>query len=148
MKMPTRLQDLHPLLNSARAELAQRLGRAPSASELAAEVGVSRDDLIVALNAAWFRESPPIDVCDRAHGDDLSLAEAVLAFDRAVAKLSNREALRQVLESLPVPERAAVLLRVFGSMTQTQIAGHLGVSQIQVSRLLAKSLGTIRDKVR
>lgn len=146
--MPTRLKDLHPLLAVASADLSQRLGRAPSVSELAAELAVSREDVVVALNAAWSCEPSPVDGCERAHHDDPRLSAAVAAFDKGLEKLGNRDAVREVLADLSEPGRVAVLLRLSGAMTQSQIAGYLGVSRIQVSGLLAESLRTMREHVR
>ena len=148
MKAQAQSEDLHWLLDLASAELSRRRGRAPSASELAAELGVGREDVIAALIAAWSCESPPTDRSGRAGGDDLRLLEALAAFDRDLEKLSDREAVRQVLSGLPESERVAVLLRFFGAMTQTQIARYLGVSQMQVTGLLAASLGRLRDCMR
>ena len=59
----------------------------------------------------------------------------------------NREALRPLLEGLPERERTVLVLRFFDSMTQTQIAERVGISQMHVSRLLAKSLTRLRDEL-
>ena len=58
-----------------------------------------------------------------------------------------REALRPLLEALPERERMVLVLRFFESMTQTQIAERVGISQMHVSRLLAKSLARLRDQL-
>ena len=54
---------------------------------------------------------------------------------------------REVLEALPERERMVLILRFFESMTQTQIAERIGISQMHVSRLLAKSLARLRDQL-
>ena len=62
-------------------------------------------------------------------------------------QIENREALRPLLEALPERERTVLVLRFFESLTQTQIAERVGISQMHVSRLLAKSLTRLRDQL-
>ena len=62
-------------------------------------------------------------------------------------QIENREALRPLLAALPERERTVLLLRFFESLTQTQIAERVGISQMHVSRLLAKSLARLRDQL-
>jgi RNA polymerase sigma-B factor len=68
-------------------------------------------------------------------------------FDADLERIENREALRPLLEGLPERERTVLVLRFFDSMTQTQIAERVGISQMHVSRLLAKSLARLRDEL-
>nr|MDT0524827.1 sigma-70 family RNA polymerase sigma factor [Streptomyces sp. DSM 41633] len=67
--------------------------------------------------------------------------------DTGLDQIDNRETLRPLLAQLPERERTVLLLRFFESMTQTQIAERVGVSQMHVSRLLAKSLARLRDQL-
>jgi RNA polymerase sigma-B factor len=60
--------------------------------------------------------------------------------------ITNREALRVVLAALPKREREVLHMRFFESMSQSQIAGRIGVSQMQVSRILANTLQCLRDQ--
>lgn len=66
---------------------------------------------------------------------------------RVLTRIENREVLRPLLEALPERERTVLVLRFFDSMTQTQIAERVGISQMHVSRLLAKSLARLRDQL-
>lgn len=86
------------------------------------------------------RSSPQTD-------DGLTLAETLGEYDAALDEVENNEALRPLLEALPERERSIVMLRFFGNMTQTQIAERVGVSQMHVSRLLAKTLAQLRDQL-
>jgi RNA polymerase sigma-B factor len=61
--------------------------------------------------------------------------------------LEDRHTLRPLLDTLPERERTIVMLRFFGEMTQTQIAQEVGISQMHVSRLLARSLTQLRAGV-
>jgi RNA polymerase sigma-B factor len=72
------------------------------------------------------------------------LSERVGAYDSALERVELHEALIPLLARLPVREQRILQLRFFGEMTQTQIAERLGISQMQVSRLLAATLRTLR----
>ena len=139
--VPHRLQTLYPLLSVATAELSTRLGRAPNASELAAELGLCREYVIAALIEVWHDDTPSTDSC---RGEDHRLAAAVPAFGTGVEAFDNGEWSQRLIADLPRYARAVVLMRFGGAMTQTQIAERLGVSQLCVSRLLATALDRVR----
>jgi RNA polymerase sigma-B factor len=67
--------------------------------------------------------------------------------DAGLDRIEDRESLRPLLDALPERERMVLVLRFFESMTQTQIAERVGISQMHVSRLLAKSLTRLRDQL-
>jgi RNA polymerase sigma-B factor len=64
--------------------------------------------------------------------------------DEELERVEYRHALRPLLEELPERERTILMLRFFGEMTQTQIAERIGISQMQVSRLLSRTLTQLR----
>jgi RNA polymerase sigma-B factor len=144
VKVPRRLKELHLRLGGATAELSQRLGRAPTPSELAAELDMDRAEIVEGLVAGSSYNTLSIDSGGGSE-DAPALADTLGDVDLALDQIENREALRPLLESLPDRERAVVVLRFFESMTQTQIAERIGVSQMHVSRLLARALGRLRD---
>ena len=148
MTAPPQRQDLYPQLNAASAELARRLGRAPNASELAAELGLNREDVIVGLTTGWHYEAPSNGGGDCGDCGEPRRAEAAAAFEKRLEESGKAEMFRRLLAGLPRCERAVVLMRFSGAMTQTQIAAQLGIPQPQVSRLLANSLRRMRDQVR
>jgi RNA polymerase sigma-B factor len=76
-----------------------------------------------------------------------AIADTLGDVDTNLDRIENREALRPLLEALPERERTVLILRFFESMTQTQIAERVGISQMHVSRLLAKSLARLRDQL-
>jgi RNA polymerase sigma-B factor len=127
VKVPRRLKELHLRLGAATADLSQRLGRAPTASELAAELDMDR-------GGSGTEDAPAI-------------ADTLGDVDLGLDQIENREALRPLLAALPERERTVLLLRFFESLTQTQIAERVGISQMHVSRLLAKSLARLRDQL-
>lgn len=148
LKVPRRLKELHVRLSAATAELSQRLGRAPTASELAAELGMDRDEVVEGLVAGTAYNTVSIDV-GASVGDEgvPAIIETLGGADLNLDRIENREALRPLLAVLPERERTVLRLRFFESMTQTQIAERIGVSQMHVSRLLAKALARLRDQL-
>ncbi|MGV0625443.1 RNA polymerase sigma factor SigF [Mycolicibacter minnesotensis] len=148
VKVPRRLKELHLRLGVATAELSQRLGRAPTASELARELELAHDEVVEGLVAGSSYNTLSIDSGSNAAEDDVrSIADTLGAADAGMDRIEDRETLQPLLSALPERERTVVMLRFFESMTQTQIAERIGISQMHVSRLLAKSLAKLREQL-
>ncbi|KZS64864.1 RNA polymerase subunit sigma [Mycobacterium kansasii] len=148
VKVPRRLKELHLRLGTATAELSQRLGRAPTATELAAELGMDRGEVVEGLVAGSSYNTLSIDSGGGNEDDDArAIADTLGDIDAGLDRIEDRESLRPLLEALPERERTVLILRFFESMTQTQIAERVGISQMHVSRLLAKSLARLRDQL-
>ncbi|MGV0779654.1 RNA polymerase sigma factor SigF [Mycolicibacterium peregrinum] len=147
VKVPRRLKELHLRLGTATAELSQRLGRAPTASELAEELDMDREEVIEGLVAGSSYNTLSIDSGGGGDEDAPAIVDTLGDLDDGLDQIDNRETLRPLLAQLPERERTVLLLRFFESMTQTQIAERVGVSQMHVSRLLAKSLARLRDQL-
>lgn len=146
VKVPRRLKELHLRLGAATAELSQRLGRAPTATELAAELEMDRAEVVEGLVAGSSYNTLSID--SGSEDDDArAIADTLGDMDAGLDRIEDRESLRPLLEALPERERTVLVLRFFDSMTQTQIAERVGISQMHVSRLLAKSLARLRDQL-
>ena len=148
VKVPRRLKELHLRLGAATADLSQRLGRAPTATELAAELDMDRDEVVEGLVAGSSYNTLSIDSGGAAATrmrlrSPTRSATSISSLDQ----IENREALRPLLAALPERERTVLVLRFFESLTQTQIAERVGISQMHVSRLLAKSLTRLRDQL-
>ncbi len=148
LKVPRRLKELHVRLGGATAELSQKLGRAPTASELAADLGMNREDVVEGLVAGSSYNTLSIDSGGSGSDEGApALVETLGDVDTSLERIENREALRPLLAALPERERTVLMLRFFESMTQTQIAERIGISQMHVSRLLARSLARLRDQL-
>ena len=147
VKVPRRLKELHLRLGTATAELSQRLGRAPTASELAEELEMDRDEVVEGLVAGSSYNTLSIDSGSGGDDEAPAIADTLGDVDLALDQIENREALRPLLESLSERERTVLVLRFFENMTQTQIAERVGVSQMHVSRLLARALARLRDQL-
>ncbi|HYB39843.1 MAG TPA: RNA polymerase sigma factor SigF [Mycobacterium sp.] len=149
VKVPRRLKELHLRLGTATADLSQRLGRAPTASELAEELDMDRAEVVEGLVAGSSYKTLSIDSGGVGDDDDdaRAIADTLGDVDAGLERIEDREALRPLLDALPERERTVLVLRFFQSMTQTQIAERVGISQMHVSRLLAKSLARLRDQL-
>lgn len=148
VKVPRRLKELHLRLGAATAELSQRLGRAPTATELAHELEISRDEVVEGLVAGSSYNTLSIDSGGASDEDDVrSIVDTLGDVDAGMVRIDDREALRPLFNALSERERAVLVLRFFGSMTQTQIAQRVGISQMHVSRLLARSLARLREQL-
>ena len=147
--VPRRLRELHVQISCATSDLAQKLGRAPTAGELSVVLEVPREEIIECLVAG---DAYRLDSLDAPRGADDSgsprlVSDSVGALDPQIEHITNREALRVLLATLPERERDVLRMRFFESMTQSQIAERIGVSQMQVSRILASTLRCLRDKL-
>jgi RNA polymerase sigma-B factor len=147
IRVPRRLQELRISLGQATAELSQKSGRAPTVHELAEHLGISEDDVIEGLEGAQAYSTTSLD----AHGgsddgdESPSLADRLGGDDLDLEAVEYRESLKPLLAALPSRERRILALRFFHGMTQSEIAAEVGISQMHVSRLLAKSLATLRE---
>jgi len=147
VRVPRRMKELHSALGRATADLSQRLGRAPSPSELAEELGIGHEEVLEGLVAGNAYQTVSVDRSAPHTDDGLTLADTLGEYDAALDDVDNHEALRPLLDALPTRERTIVVLRFFGNRTQTQIAEQVGVSQMHVSRLLAKTLAHLREQL-
>ncbi|HXV93184.1 MAG TPA: SigB/SigF/SigG family RNA polymerase sigma factor [Pseudonocardia sp.] len=147
MRVPRRLKDLHVSINGAVSDLSQRLGRAPRPSEIADHLGVPVSDVLEGLEAAEAYRSSSLDEMLSSEQGSATVGELVGAADAELERVDYRQALRPLLAELAPRERTIVLLRFFGSMTQTQIAEEVGISQMHVSRLLAQTLDRLRRRL-
>jgi RNA polymerase sigma-B factor len=141
VRVSRRLKDLSVAINQALGPLAQALGRPPRPSELAAQLGVGVDEVVEALAAQDSRHASSLDALldpETGHGDRFGSPDAHLDH------VEDLHALRPLIGDLPERERTILLLRFFGNCTQTQIADRLGISQMHVSRLLARTLRQLR----
>ncbi len=147
MRVPRRLKDMHVSINGVVSELSQRLGRAPRPSEIAEHLGVPVADVLEGLEAAEAYRSSSLDEMLSSEQGSATVGDLVGAADAELDRVDYRQALRPVLAELAPRERTIVMLRFFGSMTQTQIADQVGISQMHVSRLLAQTMDRLRSKL-
>ena len=149
MRVPRRLRELHVQISRTTSDLAQKLGRAPTAGELSRVLEVPREEIVECLIAgdAYRLESLDAPLSADGSGKPRLVADAAGGIDPQIEHITNREAVRVLVAALPQRERQVLHMRFFESMTQSQIAERIGVSQMQVSRILANTLRRLRDQL-
>ncbi|WP_225448539.1 RNA polymerase sigma factor SigF [Streptacidiphilus sp. P02-A3a] len=145
VRVPRRLQELRLSLTRAGDELAQRLDRSPTVAELAAALGVSEEDVVEGLAVGNAYTASSLDTAPTDEDGEGPLAERLGYEDAAMEGVEYRESLKPLLARLPARERRIIMLRFFGNMTQSQIGEEIGISQMHVSRLLTRTLATLRE---
>jgi len=146
--VPRRMQELSAAIRVAEVNLSQDLGRPPTVDEIAAKLETTTEEVVDALDAAQAYNTASLDVpVAMSDGEGATLGELLGEEDPALGMVVDREALRPLLAELDEREKRILLMRFFRGMTQSQIGAELGVSQMQVSRLLTQILGRLREAV-
>jgi len=146
LRVPRRAQELQATIAAARSDLSQELRRAPTVAELAERVGQPVDDVIEALDVARGYAAVPLAALGR-DGSDPADNPAVGIEDLELGLVEARAVLAPILAELPDRERRILLLRFVEGKTQTEIADTIGISQMQVSRLVTRSLAQLRQRL-
>ncbi len=134
---PTRrIQELQHAIQACEPALTQALGRSPTAGELAQAIGVDTEAVIEALACDGYFHLVPLDAPAGGEGSARTTADQVGQSDRLIEWVENHETLKPLLARLNERERLLLTMRFDECCTQSQIAVRLGVSQMQVSRLL------------
>ena len=147
IRVPRRLQELRISIGRATAELSQSTGRSPTVAELAdAPRRQRRGDPRGAGVGAGVRHAVAGCLVVRCRGrGGSSLADTLGEDDPGLGEVETRETLHPLVATLPAREQRIIHMRFYENMTQAQIAEQIGVSQMHVSRLLAKSLAQLRS---
>ena len=132
-------------IKTVEAELTAILGREPTIEEMAAKVELSREEIVMTMEAN--REVDSIHrVVYENDGGEVYLGDQI-ADECNEDKLENHMVLKKLIEELNDKEKDIIGMRYFGEQTQTQVAEKLGISQVQVSRLEKKILLRLREKM-
>jgi RNA polymerase sigma-B factor len=140
-------QELLLELRKATEELTHKLGRAPAEAELAERLGVSQDDMQEALQADLVFSTYSLDAPLSDREDPALLADMLGDDDPGVLHTIDMESVNAHWDELPEREQRILVMRFYGNLTQTEIGDRLGISQMHVSRLLARALAHLRGKL-
>jgi len=140
-------QELLLQVRRARTELAQDLGRSPRDEELARHLEVSMDDLRDAQRADMVFHSHSLDAPVHGQEDPATLGELIGEEDPQVEHTLDMAAVLTHWNDLPEREQRILTMRFYGNLTQAEIGERLGISQMHVSRLLARALRYLRDRL-
>jgi RNA polymerase sigma-B factor len=135
----------------AEAEIAIRAetGRAPTVDEIAQYLEYAQEDVVEGLQVAAARDPISLDAPITVGSEDaiVSRSEAIGEIDGQLGLADDRLSVRAAAGRLPKQEREVLYLRFGADLTQTEIAERIGVSQMQVSRLLRRSLGRMQEQL-
>lgn len=146
--VPRRMQELTGSLHKAMSALTAELGREPTIAELAARVGVETEEVVEALDAAEAYSTASLDLPVSQDQDSASVGDTIGGDDPGFELAVDREVLRGLVGGLGARDKRILLLRFFRGMTQAEIGEELGVSQMQVSRLITRILEQLREGFR
>ncbi|MEV0386753.1 SigB/SigF/SigG family RNA polymerase sigma factor [Nonomuraea sp. NPDC050643] len=147
IRVPRVHQERRSRLIRLSADLTQALGRSPTVAELAADMGLSQEDVLLTMDASAAYSALSLDAPlenGGGHGPSVSLADLLPCHDEALDTVVGRQSVRPLIDALPAREKHILLLRFYGNHTQAEIAAEFGISQMHVSRILRNVLGRLR----
>lgn len=142
VRVPRRVHEITLAARTVSERLTSEFGRAPTVHEVVDELGITIDELLHAQEAVHARETVSLDA--PVTEDGAALHERISSDDGAVARADNRIALAEAIARLDGRDRELLDRYYFQEQSQSEIGRHLGVSQMQVSRLLAAALRRLR----
>lgn len=146
VRPPRRVQELQQRLPEAQNVLERRLGRSPRPTELAEHLGVSTDDVIETVSARGCYSPTSLDELATTE-DASSMYELLGVHDAERGAVEARVVLGPLVRDLSERDRRILSMRFFDGCTQSEIAADIGVTQMQVSRLLTRILRELREKI-
>lgn len=146
LKVSRSLKESCSKIYQYREMLERTLGREPTMEEISKEIGLPVEELVLAMESGAEVESLHKTIY-QGEGNEISLMDRLPEKENRQEKLIDRILLEELLGSLETRERSLICMRYFQDMTQTEIAGVLGVSQVQVSRMEKRIIEKMREKL-
>jgi RNA polymerase sigma-B factor len=148
-RVPRSLQENVLRVTAASAELNTRLGRAPSTAELAKETGLDPEHVVEAIAASSAYEAESLDTRAASDGEEREPLVATLGSEEPGYELVEYGvSMRPAMAELSEQERIIVAMRFFEDLTQSEIARRIGISQMQVSRVLRRAVEHLHKATR
>lgn len=148
VRVPRRLQELSAKVNQATDALTSQLQRSPTIAEIADYLDATVDEVLEAMESSSAYSSVSLEAPSGADDDDTpSVIDRYATEDSDLALTDDRIIIEEALASFSPRERDVIEMRFLKGMTQIEIAEKLGISQVQVSRLLRRTLKKIQDKI-
>ncbi|MBB0231457.1 SigB/SigF/SigG family RNA polymerase sigma factor [Streptomyces calidiresistens] len=144
VRVPRRLQELRLDLAKATDELSQKLDRAPTVAELAERLQIDKEEVLEGMAASNAYTASSLDAQPEEDDSEGTLADRIGYEDHGLEGIEYVESLKPLIAELSPRDRQILSLRFVGNMTQSEIGEELGISQMHVSRLLARTLGKLR----
>ena len=148
VRVPRRLQELSAKVNQATDTLTSQLQRSPTIAEIADYLDATVDEVLEAMESSSAYSSVSLEAPSGSDDDDTpSVIDRYATEDSDLAFTDDRIIIEEALASFSPRERDVIEMRFLKGMTQIEIAEKLGISQVQVSRLLRRTLKKIQDKI-
>ncbi len=144
LRVPRGLQELQIEVAKARDKLTTTLGRSPTVQELADAVDSPFEEVLQTIQSQDARRTRSL---DEPTGEDVTLADSLGQRDPDIARAEMRVLLDEAMDVLSERDQEVLRLRFVGDLTQTEIATRVGVSQMQVSRIIRSSLTKLRSDI-
>ncbi|WP_254878656.1 RNA polymerase sigma factor SigF [Streptomyces sp. NA04227] len=142
--VPRRLHELWVQVTGATEDLTTAFGRSPTTAEIAERLRITEEEVLACIEAGRSYHATSLEAAQE--GDGLpGLVDRLGYEDPALDGVEHRDLVRHLLVQLPEREQRILLLRYYNNLTQSQISAELGVSQMHVSRLLARSFARLRS---
>jgi RNA polymerase sigma-B factor len=145
IRVPRRLQELRMVITAANAELTHTLGRSPTVADIAGHLGIGEEEVLEGLEGARAYSAASLSAPVGEEGD-MSLGDTLGGEDDGFELAEMRLSLGPAVARLDEREQRIITLRFYGNLTQAEIAEQIGISQMHVSRLLAKALKKMRTQ--
>jgi RNA polymerase sigma-B factor len=147
IRVPRSLQELNAKMSSTIDDLTARLGHSPSVAEIAQSLGTTNEEVLEALEVGSAYTALSLDAGPAGSDDDSDPMETIGGEDAEFDRSEDRATLGPALARLPDREREILRMRFEEGLPQTQIAERVGLSQMHVSRLIRRSLATMREEL-
>lgn len=147
VRVPRRLQELSAKVNQATDALTQQLQHTPTVDDIAGYLGVTVDEVLEAMESGEAYSSVPLEGPGGNDEDSVGVIDRYGLEDEQLASSDDRMLLESVLNEFTPKEREVVQMRFVDGMTQSEIAERLDISQVQVSRLLRRTLKRMQEKI-
>jgi RNA polymerase sigma-B factor len=146
VRVPRRMQELRIALADAAGELGHTLGRSPTVADLAAHLGITEETVLEGLEGGRAYSATSLSTPTTVDGS-AELADTLGETDSDMELTELRVALGPAMAALDERERTILSLRFYGNLTQSEIARQVGISQMHVSRLIARALRRLREQL-
>jgi RNA polymerase sigma-B factor len=147
VRVPRRLQELRLSISEANSALLQTLGRSPTVADIAAHLHITEEEVLEGLEGARAYNAVSLSTPTGDGERVTELGDMIGDVDGEFELAELRIALGPALSTLDQREQRILTLRFYGNLTQSQIAEQIGVSQMHVSRLLARALTKLRGQL-
>ncbi len=147
VRVPRRLQELSSKVSQVNDELTRELQRSPTVAEIAERAQTTVDDVLEAMESSSAYSSVPLEGGGNGDEDSTSVIDRFASEDTDLSSSDDRMVLESAIQDFSDREKDIIRMRFEEGLTQVEIADRLGVSQVQVSRLLRRTLSRIHDRI-